>query len=75
MAVKGITGKALAEAVGVSIPAISAIVTGKSQPRFELLEKIAEVLGVELKDLFRGSGGRPLYIKEDGALREVGYLK
>lgn len=49
---KGVTGKQLADMVGVSQPAISEFVTNKSHPRPELLLKIATALDVDLKDLF-----------------------
>ena len=49
---KGVTGKQLAEIVGVSQPAISEFATNKSHPRPELLLKIAAALDVDLKDLF-----------------------
>ncbi len=52
---KGITGKELAEKVGVSQPAISDIVKGKSFPRPELLLQIAETLNVDIKDLFHST--------------------
>lgn len=49
---KKITGKSLAEKVGVSDNTISFILTGKTHPRPELLLKIAAALDVDLKDLF-----------------------
>ena len=49
---KEITGKSLAEKVGVSDNTISFILTGKTHPRPELLLKIAEALDVDIKDLF-----------------------
>lgn len=49
---KNVSGKALAERVGVSENTISFIATGKTQPRFELLLQIAKTLDVDIKDLF-----------------------
>ena len=49
---KGVTGKELAEKVDVTENAISLIANGKRQPRFELLMDIANVLDVDLKELF-----------------------
>ena len=49
---KEITGKSLAEKVGVSDNTISFILTGKTHPRPELLLKIAAALDVDLRDLF-----------------------
>jgi len=49
---KKVTGKQLADMVGVSQPAISEFVNNKSQPRPELLLKIAAALDVDLRELF-----------------------
>ena len=49
---KKITGKSLAEKVGVSDNTISFILTGKTHPRPELLLKIAAALDVDLRELF-----------------------
>ena len=50
---KQTSGKDLAERVGVSQPAISDIVKGKSFPRPKVLKEIAEALDVDVRDLFR----------------------
>ncbi len=52
---KGVTGKELAEKVGVTANTISFIVTGKNYPSFDLLIKIAETLNVDIKDLFNST--------------------
>lgn len=49
---KGINLKEVADKVGISQVAFSNIVTGKSWPRIETLEKIATVLNVSVEDLF-----------------------
>ncbi|MCG8185214.1 helix-turn-helix transcriptional regulator [Tenacibaculum finnmarkense genomovar finnmarkense] len=49
---KSVSGKTLSDMVNVSENTISFIVTGKTQPRFELLLKIADVLDVDIKELF-----------------------
>jgi len=49
---KGITGKSLANSVGISTTSMSAIINNKSQPRFELLEKISKELDTDIRDLF-----------------------
>lgn len=49
---KSITGRELAEKIGVSQPAVSDIANGKSFPRPELLLQIADALNVDVKDLF-----------------------
>jgi transcriptional regulator with XRE-family HTH domain len=48
----GITQEQLADAVGVTIESISNIERGIHGPKFDKLEKIAQVLGVAVKDLF-----------------------
>ena len=49
---KGISGKELAEKTGVTVTTISNISTGNSQPKPELILKIAEILNVDLRELF-----------------------
>ncbi len=50
-----LTGKELAERVGVSKTSISQIITENQQPRFELLVDIAKALDVDVKDLFNST--------------------
>lgn len=50
---KGVSGKELAEMVGVSQPAISDISNGKSFPRPDLLLQIGEALDVDVRELFK----------------------
>ncbi|WP_417873879.1 helix-turn-helix transcriptional regulator [Xanthomarina gelatinilytica] len=74
---KGISGKDLAAQVGVAENTISFIVTGKTQPRFELLTKIAEALEVDIRDLFiptKGDTLETIYILKDGQYTPVGKL-
>ena len=52
---KGISGKDLAEKVDVTPASISNIIQGIHFPKPDLLLKIAEVLGVDLKDLFNST--------------------
>lgn len=49
---KGLIGKDLAEKVGVHPVNFSKIVSGHSFPKPELLKKIAEVLDVDIRELF-----------------------
>lgn len=53
-----ITQEQLAEAVGVSVKFIGNIERGTASPSFETLEKIAEVLGVEVGELFQFPKGK-----------------
>ncbi len=74
---KGITGKELAERVEVTGNALSLIINGKRQPRFELLSKIAETLEVDIRDLFvptKEDTLETIYILKDGQYTPVGKL-
>ena len=48
----GLTQAKLANALGVSRTAVTMWETGKSRPRFELLPKIAQLLGCTIDDLY-----------------------
>ncbi|MCM4170070.1 XRE family transcriptional regulator [Arenibacter sp. TNZ] len=54
---KGISGKDLAETVGVSPVSISNIVQGNSFPKPDLLLSIAKELEVDVRELFRPTKG------------------
>lgn len=72
-----ISGKELAERVQVSENTISSIANEKTQPRFELLEKIANALDVDIKDLFystKEGKKQPVYIEENGTYTKIGEL-
>lgn len=47
--VLGVTQQDLAELSGVGLRTLKALESGKSNPTFETLNKLAEVLGMELK--------------------------
>ncbi len=78
---KGVTGKELASRLNVTENAISLISNGKRQPRFELLSQIAEILDVDIRDLFHSTKDQAgnvqaLYVKdEDGNFQEIGTLR
>lgn len=46
---KGVSIRALAEIVGVSKSTIVHIESGKFSPRYDIVERIAEALGVEIE--------------------------
>lgn len=74
---QGISGKDLAQKVEVTENTISFIATGKTQPRFELLAKIAEVLNVDIRELFHTTKGDPsetIYALRNGKYVPVGKL-
>lgn len=48
---KNITQEELAEKIGTSQTWIAYIETGRNQPNLDMLQKIAKVLGVKVKDL------------------------
>lgn len=50
---KNISGKELAEKIGVTENSLSLIVNEKRQPRYETLLQIAEVLNVDIRELFK----------------------
>lgn len=75
---KGISGKDLAEKVNVSENTISFIATGKTQPRFDLLKQIAEVLDVDIRELFiptKEVNKETIYVKRGDSFVPVGELR
>ena len=72
---KGVSGKELAERVEVSPQTISNIIQGSNFPKPELLNKIAEELDVDIRELFistKENTGEPVYIQRDGQYIHVG---
>lgn len=72
--VQGLTITAMAEKAGVTQATLSNTVNEKSKPSFEVLEKVAEVLGVELWELFTESlvkGDVNGYIEVKGDIYKV----
>ena len=51
---KGLSQKDLANRSGIGQDSISAIESGRHQARPSTLRRLAEVLGVEVEDFFRG---------------------
>ena len=77
---KGLTSKHLAEQTGVTPATISNINKGVHFPNKDLLFKIAEVLEVDIKDLFNSTKdqeekGRSIFIEENGKYIKIGELK
>ncbi|NYJ26342.1 helix-turn-helix domain-containing protein [Allomuricauda sp. ARW1Y1] len=71
---KGLTGKDFAEELGISPVALSNIMQGNSFPRANVLMKMADILNVEVRDLFKSSkGGKELYgfIEYDGTVHTI----
>ncbi len=69
---RGITSKEMAEYLDIAEPSLSRITTEKQQPRFELLQQIADRLGVEVWQLFRGSeNALEGYVKFKGTLHRI----
>lgn len=52
---KGVTITELAGTVGITQPNMSNVVNGKTSPSLDLLQRIADALGVEVVELFAPS--------------------
>ncbi|MCK5136974.1 MAG: helix-turn-helix transcriptional regulator [Bacteroidales bacterium] len=69
---RGLTAKELSEYLDIAENSLSRIITEKQQPRFELLEHIADQLGVEVWQLFRGSDKAVSgYVEYQGTLHRI----
>lgn len=71
------SGKDLAEKIDVTPASVSNIVQGNSFPKPETLLKIAEVLNVDVRDLFistKESATESLFIKRNDEFIKVGQL-
>lgn len=74
---KGITGKELSEKVEVTQASISNIVQGNSFPKPDLLIKIAEVLNVDVKELFvstKKTETETIFVYRDGSYVPIGEI-
>ena len=75
---KGIKGKELALKVNVTQASISNIVNGNSFPKPELLQEIAKVLNVDIRDLFTSTKEEEfetIYVFRSGSYVPVGKIK
>jgi transcriptional regulator with XRE-family HTH domain len=52
---KGVTGKEISSKIGSTETSLSRIIKGNQQPRFELLLQLADLLEVDMKDLFHST--------------------
>lgn len=69
---RNLTAKELARDLGIAENSLSRIITEKQQPRFELLQQIADRLDVEVWQLFRGSEkALEGYVKFKGTLHRI----
>lgn len=75
---KGVTGKELAQRLGMTETSISRMLNGLQYPKIETLLNIATALNVDIRDLFKSTANTtatPLYIKNDkGDFVECGAL-
>jgi len=76
---KKISGKELAGLVNITEASVSTILSGKTFPKSKLLLKIADVLNVDVKELFNPTKTKELktekiYIKKDSGFVVVGEL-
>jgi len=75
---KNVTGKELSSQVNITENALSMIINGKRQPRFELLIEIAKYLDVDVRELFvptKEEEKEILYIQTEDGLKSVGEIK
>ena len=75
---KEVSGKDLAERVEVSPQTISNIIQGSNFPKPELLNRIAEVLDVDIRELFistKDNVREPLYIEREGKYISIGEIR
>ena len=75
---KGITGKELADKVGISVTGMSNIVKGQSLPRQEVLLQIAVLLNVDIRELFnptKETEAETIYAFREGSYVPIGVLK
>lgn len=71
---RGFNGKDFAEELGISPVALSNIMQGNSFPRANVLLKMADVLNVEVRDLFKTKKGskEPYgFIEVDGKVHTI----
>lgn len=74
---KKLLGKELAEKIGVSEMTISNIVQGNNFPKPENLIKIAEVLDVDIRDLFistKETNSETIFVKRENNLIPIGKI-
>ncbi len=74
---KGISGKDLALKVEVTPASISNIVQGNSFPKPDLLIKIADVLNVDIRELFistKETASETIFAYRDGSYVAIGEL-
>ena len=74
---KGMSGKDLAEKTGVTAATISNIANGNHFPKPELLHRIAEVLDVDVRQLFKPTKegyGEAIYIQREGKFINIGEI-
>ncbi len=75
---KGVTGKDLANKIGLTETSISRIVKGDQYPKIETLIAIASALDVDVKDLFVSTKEveslEPIYMKQGERMVEVGQV-
>ncbi|MEN5133247.1 helix-turn-helix transcriptional regulator [Elizabethkingia anophelis] len=75
---KGIQNKDLADKIGVTPTTISNITQGNNFPKPETLLKIAEVLDVDIRDLFvstKETDLETLFVQREDGLVPVGKIK
>jgi transcriptional regulator with XRE-family HTH domain len=64
---KGVSSVSLADGIGVSKVTVSNLINNKTMPSIETLDKIAEMLGVHISDLFEQSAENTITCPNCGA--------
>lgn len=75
---KGVTATSLAERVGITRANTSNIINGKTHPSLPTLEKIAQAIDVDIRELFEPTKEpqtkEPIYIKRGESYIQIGEL-
>jgi len=75
---KGISGKELADKIGVTPSAISNIRKGRNYPGWEQMASIAKALDVDIRELLiptKADDTETLYVKREGQYTPIGKIK
>lgn len=68
---RSLTLKAFSELSGISQPNLSNYINGNVSPTLEMLNRIADTLGITTTELFEESDSIELYIKYNGVMYNV----
>lgn len=69
---KGVTLEVLSNRIGVNRVTLSRTINGN--PTVDTLQKIADALGVSIRELFEPENTEPIFKNENGEFKVIGYL-